>query len=129
MKKSSLGLALLALAVLAGCSANAEREKNLELLAANRASILSSELPLEYGPLNIMRANAKGSTIELMMVYNTDHQGAKPIDQVLKNSIHSFCNNSDVRANLDVGVGYRIKMRNTRGQLMVDQMVTKEDCK
>ncbi len=74
MKKSSLGLALLSLAVLAGCSANAEREKNLELLAANRASILSSELPLEYGPLNIMRANAKGSTIELMMVYNTDHQ-------------------------------------------------------
>lgn len=129
MKKSSLGLALLSLAVLAGCSSNGERDKNLELLAANRASILGTELPLEYGPLNIMRVNAKGSTIEMMMVYNTDHPGAKPIDQVLQSSIHSFCNNSDIRANLDVGIGYRIKMRNSRGQLMVDQLVTKENCK
>lgn len=128
MKTSSLGLALTCLAVLAGCSSTAERDKNLGLLASNRASILNAELPLEHGPLNIMRATASGSVVEMMMVYNTDHPGAKPADQVLENSITSFCNNDDIRDNLDVGVSYRIKMRNTRGQLMVDQMVTEDNC-
>ncbi|XAW90412.1 GspS/AspS pilotin family protein [Vibrio sp. CDRSL-10 TSBA] len=128
MKKSSFGLALISLALLAGCSSTAEREKNLELLAANRASILSAELPLELGPLNMMRASSTGSVIEMMMVYNTDHPKAKPASQVLQNSIHSFCNDKDIRANLDVGLSYRIKIRNTRGQLMIDQMVTEKDC-
>ncbi|MBJ7019137.1 type II secretion system pilot lipoprotein GspS-beta, partial [Vibrio cholerae] len=33
-----------------------------------------------------------------------------------------------IRSNLDVGISYRIQMRNTRGQLMTDQLVTKQTC-
>lgn len=128
MKTLTLGLAVLTTALLAGCSSTAEKERHLELLAGNRASLISAELPLEYGPLSIMRANSKGSTIEIMMIYNTDDRNAKPIDQVMQSSMRSYCTNKDTRDNLDAGLSYRIKMRNARGKLMVDQLVNKETC-
>lgn len=128
MKKTLVGLTAITIALLSGCSSNANHEKNLELLADNRASLLNSELPLEYGPLNIMRANSQGSTIEMMMVYNADEQSAKPIDQVLEASIKTFCSNKGIRTNLEVGLSYRIKMRNSRGQLMVDELITQQTC-
>ncbi|GAB2663362.1 GspS/AspS pilotin family protein [Vibrio panuliri] len=118
---------LLVIASLAGCASNSEQQQ-LELLAKNRASLLSGELPLEAGPLSIMRANAKGSTIEIMMVYNQDQAGAKPIEQVMNNGLNYYCSNQETKANLDAGLSYRLKMRNTRGQLMLDQFVTKQSC-
>jgi len=128
MKLNHIGLVTLVLITLSGCSSNANQQKNLELLADNRASLLSSELPLEYGPLNIMRANAKGATVEMMMVYNADDRNAKPVSQVLESSVKTFCSNEDIRANLDVGLSYRIKMRNSRGQLLVDELITQQTC-
>jgi hypothetical protein len=112
----------------AGCSSNGDQQKYLEALASNRANVISAELPLEFGPLSVMRANSKGSTVEIMMIYNVDQKGAKPIDQVLKTSINSYCSDAITRANLDLGLTYRIKMRNTRGQLVVDQLISKETC-
>ncbi|MGF1694602.1 GspS/AspS pilotin family protein [Vibrio lamellibrachiae] len=114
---------------LLGCSSNAEQQRHLELLANNRASVLSAELPLEHGPLSIMRANAKGTTIEIMMVYNDDARGAKPIQQVMNMSINSYCENPEVKSNLEVGISYRIKMRNSRGQLVIDQYIDNSTCK
>tara|TARA_Y100001956_G_C4122262_1_gene188147 strand:- start:539 stop:937 length:399 start_codon:yes stop_codon:yes gene_type:complete len=113
---------------LSGCSSSAQKQQHLELLADNRAQLLSSELPLEAGPLSIMRANAKGSTIELMMVYNQDAKGAKPTAQVLQQSISTYCSNPTIRSNLEVGLTYRIKMRNNRGQLMADELVNLQRC-
>lgn len=123
-------LAMLAFtAIVAGCSSSsAEKQRHLEMLADNRANLLASELPLEHGPLSIMRANAKGTTIEIMMVYNQDAPGAKPTSQVLTQSIHTYCSNPDIRNNLEVGLSYRIKMRNNRGQLMADELVTYDRC-
>ncbi|EGR2392840.1 hypothetical protein FLL80_04485 [Vibrio cholerae] len=130
MKKIVLSSVIASTLLLVGCSSgSAEKQRNLELLAGNRASLLSTELPLEFGPLNILRATAKGSTVELMMVYNTDANNAKPTEQVLQSAVSSFCANKDIRSNLDVGISYRIQMRNTRGQLMADQLVTKDSCK
>ncbi|WP_337917158.1 type II secretion system pilot lipoprotein GspS-beta, partial [Vibrio cholerae] len=43
--------------------------------------------------------------------------------------VSTFCANQDIRSHLDVAISYRIQMRNTRGQLMADQLVTKERCK
>ncbi|MEH0665767.1 GspS/AspS pilotin family protein [Vibrio scophthalmi] len=122
--------ALLGLMVmtLAGCSSNAEKQRNLELLAENRASVLSAELPLEAGPLSILRASASGTTIEIMMVYNTDARGAKPASQLLNQSINVYCTNPDTKANMEVGLSYRIKIRNTRGQLMIDELITLQRC-
>ncbi len=62
------------------------------------------------------------------MVYNADEKNAKPIDQVLATSIKTFCSNKNIRTNLDVGLSYRIKMRNSRGQLMVDELITQDTC-
>lgn len=129
MMKTLKSSALLALAVvLAGCSSSAEQQRHLELLADNRAQLLAAELPLEAGPLSIMRASAKGTTIEIMMVYNQDARGAKPTAQVLKHSINSYCSNPTIVSNLEVGLTYRIKMRNNRGQLMADELVNLKSC-
>jgi hypothetical protein len=120
--------ALFTTLVLVGCSSNGDQQKYLEAVASNRANVISAELPLEFGPLSVMRASAKGSTVEIMMIYNEGQKGAKPIDQVLKTSINTYCSDSTTRANLDLGLTYRIKMRNTRGQLVVDQFISKATC-
>ncbi|KHA60533.1 hypothetical protein NL53_10715 [Vibrio variabilis] len=124
--KNTLLLAILA--AMFGCSSNAQQQRNLELLADNRAQLLSSELPLEVGPLSVMRASASGTTIELMMVYNQDQAGAKPTSAVLKHSINTYCTNPSIRGNLNAGLTYRIKIRNTRGQLMADELVSAQTC-
>ncbi|EMQ2875259.1 hypothetical protein ATY35_15905 [Vibrio cidicii] len=119
---------ILALSALAGCSSNDERERQLELMASNRAGMLSAGLPLEHGPLKVMRISANKSVIEMMMIYNSDAQGAKPTEQVLANSIQSYCNSDEIRSQLDLGLAYRIKIRNSRGQLVADQLVTAQTC-
>ncbi|MCK6261866.1 GspS/AspS pilotin family protein [Vibrio sp. ZSDE26] len=121
-------ISLLSSLVLFGCSSNAEQQRHLELLANNRASVLSAELPLEHGPLSIIRANAKGTTIEIMMVYNDDARGAKPVQQVMQMSVNSYCASPEVKSNLEVGLSYQIKIRNSRGQLMIDQLINNATC-
>lgn len=115
--------------LLVGCSsAEMEKQQHLSMVAENRANLLASELPIELGPLSILRATANQTTIEIMMVYNQDAKGAKPIGQVLNTSILAYCNNPDTKKNLDVGLSYRIKMRNSRGQLMADEIITSQRC-
>lgn len=129
MKKYLPSAALLAtFALLAGCSSSAEKEKHLALLADSRAGLISAKLPLESGPLSIMQATAKGSTIELMMVYNQDAKGSKPVADVFKRSVQTYCTADDTKNNLQVGLSYRIKMRNARGQLLIDELVTQQNC-
>lgn len=124
----SLSIVIAAMIIVGCSSTSAEKERHLTLLAQNRANLLASELPLEAGPLSIMRASSKGSNIEIMMVYNADAPGAKPAATVLSNSINAYCTSADTKANLEVGLSYRIKMRNSRGQLIADEMVTLERC-
>lgn len=126
--RARLASALLLASFLMGCASDGNQQRQLELLASNRASLLAAELPLEAGPLSIMRASSKGTTIEIMMVYNQEQQGAKPLQQVLNTSITRYCTNKDTKANLDAGLSYRIKMRNSRGQLMADELVSQETC-
>lgn len=114
--------------LLTGCASNSKEQRQLELIASNRASLLMSELPIERGPLHIMRATAKGSTIEMMMIYDQDAPGALSTQRVLNQSIQNYCTNSSVSANLELGLNYRIKIRNTRGQLMVDQIINRDTC-
>ena len=97
MKVFKQGVLITVIAVLSGCSSSAQKQQHLELLADNRAQLLSSELPLEAGPLSIMRATAKGATIEIMMLYNQDAKGAKPPSAVLEHSINTYCANPAIR--------------------------------
>ncbi|PTQ01472.1 GspS/AspS pilotin family protein [Vibrio splendidus] len=128
MKKWIIGS--LAAVLLAGCSSSSEQDKQrqLEMMAQHRAGVLSAGLPIEYGPLSVMRVLAKNTVIEIMMIYNQDSKGAKPLNQVVDMSVNSYCTNSEVRANLDMGLAYNIKIRNTRGQLIVEKLISKDTC-
>ncbi|OMO26839.1 hypothetical protein BH582_21620 [Vibrio sp. 10N.222.47.A9] len=128
MKKWIIGS--LAAVLLAGCSSSSEQDiqRQLEMMAQHRAGVLSAGLPIEYGPLSVMRVLAKNTVIEIMMIYNQDAKGAKPLNQVVDMSVNSYCTNSEVRANLDMGLAYNIKIRNTRGQLIVEKLISKDTC-
>lgn len=112
--------------LLAGCSSNADKERQIEAIAKHRASTLSNNLPIEHGPLTIMQAKAKGNVVELMMIYNGDN--SIPVQQLLSNSISYYCSNSEVTANLSHGIVYDIKMRSPRGQLLVEKVISQNDC-
>lgn len=128
MKIRTLGAVGLIIALLAGCSSTNKDQKRLEMIATNRAALLSSELPLQYGPLHIMRANSRGSMIEMMMVYNTDAAEAKPVQDVMTHSAMSFCQNPTISDNLTQGIDYRIKIRDSRGKLLIDNIITDKSC-
>ncbi|MGY0613743.1 GspS/AspS pilotin family protein [Vibrio sp. FJH11] len=118
----------LALSALAGCTSSSEKQRQLELLASNRAGVLSAGLPLEYGPLKIMRVSSNQNVIEMMMIYNDTAAGAKPLTQVLNSSIYTFCHKPDIRDQINMGLMYRVKIRNTRGQLMADELISEQRC-
>jgi hypothetical protein len=118
---------VLAALLLAGCSRH-DKDDQLALLASNRAQLLSSQLPIESGPLSILRALAQKNVIEIMMIYNTDAPDTPSTEQLVTTSVAQYCRDKDTRANLDAGIVYRIKVRNTRGQLMIDRAISKADC-
>nr|6I2V_A Chain A, Uncharacterized protein [Vibrio vulnificus] len=111
-----------------GSSSNGEKERQLELMASNRAGVLSAGLPIEYGPLKVMRISSSKNIVEIMMIYNTDATGAKPTQELLSTSVSKYCEDATVRNQLDMGLMYRIKIRNSRGQLIIDEMVTAASC-
>jgi hypothetical protein len=127
MISKSLKFVTLAIAIitLAGCSSN-EAQKQLEAAAAHRAGTLSAGLPMEYGPLTVLQAKARGSVIELTMVYNDT--GTRPASQLMARSINYYCSNQEVKSNLDMGISYTIKMRNSRGQLLAEQSISSNSC-
>jgi len=113
--------------MLVGCASSDDNQKQINMLAEQRASILSTGLPFEYGPLNVLRANAKQGVIELMMIYNAD--GANLSAQnLMSQAVDYYCSNKDVKNTLEVGVNYRLMLRNPRGQLLLDQFVTMDTC-
>ncbi len=116
------GLLALAAVLLAGCaSSRQDKQRQLEMMAQHRAGVLSAGLPIEVWPtVSHACACEKHRDWDHMMIYNQDAKGAKPLNQVVDMSVNSFCTNSEVRANLDMGLAYNIKIRNTRGQLMVE---------
>ncbi|HGZ6487789.1 TPA: GspS/AspS pilotin family protein [Vibrio parahaemolyticus] len=118
----------LAFGALAGCSSSNDNQRQLELMASNRADVLSAGLPLEYGPLQIMRVSSNKNVVEMMMIYNDDALGAKPLNQVLNTSIYTYCNTPSVREQIDMGLMYRLKVRNSRGQLIADELVSEQTC-
>ena len=118
----------LVISALAGCSSTAEKERQLELMASNRAGMLSAGLPIEYGPLKVMRISSAKNVVEMMMIYNTDAADAKPVNTLIATSTAQYCQDSTVRNQLDMGLVYRIKIRNSRGQLLTDELITAQSC-
>lgn len=125
---SSILLSLVALLVLSGCASNNDQQKAINMVADQRASILSAGLPIEYGPLNIMRANAKEGVVEILMIFNADAASQTP-QQLMAYAVDYYCSSKDVKSNMEIGVKYRLMLRNPRGQLLIDQIVTMDTCK
>lgn len=120
---------LFALSLLSGCSSS-DKQKVTENIAEHRATVLSAGLPYEIGALSIMRATARRDVIEIMMIYNTDDSRAtiSPTN-LIQNSINTYCASSEVITNLEQGINYKIILRNARGQLLSEQLITTADCK
>lgn len=123
---SKLAVSTLLLATLAGCSSGSDKQRQVEAIASHRATIISNNLPIEHGPLTIMQAKAKGSVVEIMMIYNGDSEVSP--QQLVAKSVNYYCSNSEVTANLSHGVIYDIKVRSERGQLLIDQIVSIDTC-
>ncbi len=119
---------LLAIGALTGCTSSDEMQRELELMASNRAGMLSAGVPLKQGPLQIMRVSANKNVIEMMMIYNEGALGAKPINQVLNSSVYTFCYSPDIREQIDMGLMYRFIVRNSRGQLIADELISEQTC-
>lgn len=119
-------IALFATLTLAGCASNDEQQRELELQADRRANILASSLPLEYGPLTIMRATSKNEVVIIEMLYN--QAGSKPADQLMASAKNYYCTSDDVKAAMDDGIRYLIRIRNSRGQTVVEEMISSTTC-
>lgn len=75
-----------------------------------------------------MRISSTKNVVEMMMIYNTDAKDAKPVNALIATSIAQYCQDSTVRNQLDMGLVYRIKIRNSRGQLLTDELITTQSC-
>ncbi len=125
---SPILLSLMAILLLSGCASNNDKQKTINLVAEQRANILRAGLPIEYGPLNIMRANAKEGVVEILMIFNAD-DASQTSQQLMSHAVDYYCSSKDVKGNMEIGVKYRLMLRNPRGQLLIDQMVTMDTCK
>ena len=113
------------LTILAGCSSTSDQDKQIEAIAKHRADILSASLPVEHGPLTVMQAKSRGKVVELMMLYN----GEKSPAELMASSINFYCSSAEIKTNLELGLEYLIKMRNSRGQLLLEQVISSKNCK
>jgi hypothetical protein len=117
-------LCFLLLATLVGCASGNNEQQQIEAIAKHRADILAASLPVEHGPLTIIQSRSHANTVELVMLYN----GSKPAADLMNSSIHFYCNNTEIRSNLDLGVEYQITMRTPRGKLLVSQHISADSC-
>ncbi len=125
-KLSKLGLLLSFAAVAAGCSSQMEKQRELELLADRRAEILSSSLPVNYGALSVVRAQAKQNTVIIEMLYADED--ALSAQRLFAQAKAYYCTNNEIKTTLEQGINYQIRIRNNRGQMSVNELITASNC-
>lgn len=118
-------LTALSAILLSGCASN-EQQQEIEMLADYRASILASTVPLEMGPLTLIQVKEKQGVVE--MVFLDGGSGEMSTNQIIENSITTYCNDNEIRPVLEKGVSYRYLIRNSRGQKQNDILVTEQSC-
>ena len=83
------------------------------MLADYRASILASTVPLEMGQLTLIQVKEKQGVVE--MIFLDSGSGEMSTNQIIENSITTYCNDKEIRPVLEKGVSYRYLIRNARG--------------
>ena len=96
------------------------------MLADYRASILASSLPLEMGPLTLIQVKEKQGVVE--MIFLDSGNGEISTNQIIEQSITTYCSNQEIRPVLKKGVAYRYLIRNSRGQKQNDIFVNEQSC-
>lgn len=118
-------LTALSAILLSGCSSN-EQQQKIEMLADYRASILASTLPLEMGQLTLIQVKEKQGVIEMMFL--DSGVGETSTNQIIEQSITTYCKDQEIRPVLEKGVAYRYLIRNARGQKQNDIFVNEQSC-
>ncbi|WP_375750217.1 type II secretion system pilot lipoprotein GspS-beta [Vibrio sp. HN007] len=108
------------------CSSTREQDAKIEAIASHRAQILSAGLPIEHGPLTVMQAKADGKVINMLMIYNSSN-GQLP-EGLLDKSTKYYCSNNEIKTNLEQGISYKITIKNSRGQTLVEHPVSQASC-
>lgn len=114
--------------VLTGCTSNDEKNRQLELLASNQSEILSKSIPIEYGALKILRVSSNENIVSMLMIYNDKGHSEKEIYQIITSSVKTYCNTSLIRKKMDLGLVYKIEIRNPRGKLITSELISNESC-
>ncbi|ORT50039.1 hypothetical protein ST37_08945 [Vibrio sp. qd031] len=109
-----------------GCSSQMDQQRELELLADRRAEILSSGLPVNYGSLSIVRAQAKQNRVILEMLYAGD--STLSAQALYQQAEKYYCSNSEILTTLKQGLVYEIRIRNSRGQITVNELISDSTC-
>jgi hypothetical protein len=117
----------LLLSTLVGCASNAEQQRQLEMLADRRAGILASGLPIEYGPLSIIKATSNANVVTIEMIYNQSNTIS--VEQLMNSSTNYYCSNSEIVDTMKLGVNYQILIRNSRGQIISQEQINSTKCK
>lgn len=123
MKFKSLLGASLCTFVLLGCTSVQEQHT----MAEYRANVIASGLPTQYGPLNVVSAQAKENIVVVNMIYNNTTAVVSP-NQLVTRSVTTLCKNAEITTLLDKGVNYQFVIRGDRGQLLANQIVSKASC-
>ncbi|WP_394253024.1 type II secretion system pilot lipoprotein GspS-beta [Vibrio profundi] len=73
-------------------------------LADYRATVISSELPQDLGPLTLVGAKSKANIVTLVLV----KKKTVDMDRLVARVTVSFCENIEIRPLLEYGISYRI---------------------
>lgn len=120
------GVLITAIVLTVGCSSQRDQQRELEIQADRRAEILSSGLPVNYGPLSIVRAQAKQNRVIIEMLYADD--STMPAERLYQQAKKYYCSNSEIKTTLKQGLVYEIRIRNNRGQIAVNEVISESTC-
>lgn len=115
-----------ALAVtLTACSSPSKLEV-AELFAEHRAKMLENIIPIELNGYNLMRAKAKGTQIELTLLY-TGNGDISPIP-LAKSLQKTYCRDNEIVSFLEQGLTYKLLFRDARGKPILARIIAIGDC-
>jgi len=87
--------------MLNGCQINPIKSNGL---ADYRATVISSQLPQELGPITLVNAQSKDNSVTLVFV----KKKTMNMDSLVEKVAVSFCDNIEIRPLLENGISYRI---------------------
>ncbi|HIF9356106.1 TPA: type II secretion system pilot lipoprotein GspS-beta [Photobacterium damselae] len=119
-------IAVGALLILGGCASSDTDVANA--MAKSRAASINSKAPYpKIDAYQIVRAQAKGHTVEITILYG-GNSTISPT-QAAKSAARSYCNNDELTPFFAQGVNYNIAIMDMQGRKLVQQPISEAYCK